>query len=136
MLLDFYRYEYPQKRLAAGLGLGTAANPKDLASGQEGKVVEVIESLSGNALNVTMHKDPTWADFHDEILANRPVISFVPGHARTIAGYTDTGPISANLGTTQCLLVYDPWPPPNGVVSVEIYPRDYTFAFTARLQLA
>ncbi len=138
MLLDFYRYEYSQDRLAAALGLGTYAKPKDLPVGKEGMVVNVIQTLTRNALGVTMTNDPTWEDFRDEIVANRPVISFVLGHARTIAGYTDTGPVSANLGPFRGLLVYDPWPPNVGVVTrwENVDVQIYTVAFIARLQLA
>jgi hypothetical protein len=137
MLLDFYRYEYDQDRLAAALGLGTHAKPSDLPVGQEGRIVTAIQALTTNALDVTMKTDPTWEDFRDEIVANRPVISLVPGHARTIAGYTDTGPVSAQLGPFRGLLVYDPWPPNQGVVTrwenVEV--QIYTFAFLARIHL-
>jgi hypothetical protein len=138
MLLDFYRYEYTQDRVAKALGLGTRGKPKELASGNEGKVVKVLRDLTANALDATMVKDPTWDDFRDEIVANRPLISFVPSHARTVAGYLDTGPVTAQLGPFQGLLVYDPWPPDMGVVTrwenfdVQIY----EFAFLARLHLA
>jgi hypothetical protein len=37
MLLDFYRYEYTQVRLAQEMGLGTLANPSPLPFGQEHK---------------------------------------------------------------------------------------------------
>lgn len=137
MLLAFYRFEYAQDRLATALGLGTQAQPKDLAVGQEGKVVNAIRTLTSNGFDVTMKKDPDWTDFRDEIIANRPVISFVPGHARTIAGYTDTGPVTASLGPFLGLLVYDPWPPNAGVVTrwENSAVRIYKFAFMARPRL-
>jgi len=137
MLLAFYRYEYDQDRLANELGLGTEANPNVLPVGQEGTVVTAIEALTSNALTVTMKPDPQWADFRDEIVANRPVISFVPGHARTIAGYTDTGPVTSTLGAFLGLLVYDPWPPNVGVVThwENATKRMYKYAFMAQLQL-
>ncbi len=137
MLLDFYRYQYSQDRVAAELGLGTRANPDDLAPGQEGIVVSVIEALTSNALDVTRLDNPAWEDFRDEIVANRPVISFVPGHARTVAGYTDTGPVTGALGPFRGLLVYDPWPPIQGVVTrwENVGVQIYTIAFTARLDL-
>lgn len=138
MLLDFYRYQYTQQRLAKALGLGTTANPTDLPAGQEGTVVTVIEAMTSNALKVKIKADPTWADFRDEIVANRPVISFVPGHARTVAGYIDTGPVTSALGPFRGLLVYDPWPPKKGVVSrwENVDVQIYTFAFMARLKVA
>lgn len=137
MLLDFYRYQYSQDRVAAELGLGTRANPDDLAPGQEGIVVSVIEALTSNALDVTRLDNPAWEDFRDEIVANRPVISFVPGHARTVAGYTDTGPVTGALGPFRGLLVYDPWPPIQGVVTrwENVGVQIYTIAYTARLDL-
>lgn len=135
MLLDFYRYEYTQKRLASALGLGTRANPSGLPKGKEGKVVNVINAMTSKALNVTMVEDPTWADFRDEIVANRPAILFLPGHARTIVGYDDPGPEASPLSTARMLLVYDPamggghfWENPDS--------QTYTFAFMAQLQLA
>lgn len=138
MLLDFYRYEYTQKRLAAALGLGTPSNPTDLPVGMEGKVVNVIAAMTSKALDVTMHNDPTWADFRDEIVANRPVISFVPGHARTIAGYSDTGPVGSALSPSRLLLVYDPSPPAmgGGTYLEDENVQTYTFALMARLDLA
>ena len=138
MLLDFYRYEYTQTRVAAALGLGTQSSPKDLPTGQEGIVVTAIEALTSNALDVTRLDNPTWERFRDEIVANRPVISFVPGHARTVAGYTDTGPVTSALSAFRGLLVYDPWPPAQGVVTrwENVDVQIYTIAFTARLSLA
>jgi hypothetical protein len=136
MLLDFYRYGYSQTRVASALGLGTPSSPKDLASGQENIVVTAIQALTSNALDVTRLDNPTWEDFRDEIAANRPVISFVPGHARTIAGYTDSGPV-ATLGAFRGLLVYDPWPPIQGVVTrwENVDVQIYTIAFLAQLSL-
>lgn len=135
MLLDFYRYEYTQKRLAAALGLGTPANPSGLPKGKEGKVVSIIGTMTSKALDVRKLEGPTWADFRDEIAANRPAILFLPGHARTIAGYDDPGPVASPLSTPRRLLVYDPamggghfWEDPDAQV--------YTFAFMARLHLA
>lgn len=138
MLLDFYRYQYTQQRLAKALGLGTTSNPNELPTGQESKVKTVIEAMTSNALKVRIKTDPTWDDFRDEIIANRPVISFVPGHARTVAGYIDTGAVTSELGPFRGLLVYDPWPPKKGVVSrwENIDVQIYTFAFMARLKVA
>ncbi len=137
MLLDFYRYEYTQTRVAAALGLGTQSNPQDLPTGQEGIVINAIEALTSKALDVTRLDDPTWENFRDEIVANRPVISIVPGHARTVAGYTDTGPVTPALSAFRGLLVYDPWPPVQGVVTrwENVDVQIYTIAFTARLSL-
>lgn len=138
MLLDFYRYEYTQDRLAAKLGLGTNRKPRELADFHAAKIVPIVESLSGNALEVTMKRSPTWTDFRREIGANRPVLSFVPGHARTIAGYMENRPLPHHLSTFRGLLVYDPWPPNEGVVTrwENIDVQTYTVAFMARLRHA
>lgn len=111
MLLDFYRYTYDQLRIASELGLGTCANPHGLPYSQVSKVVAVIEKLSSNALDATMHPNPGWTVFRDQIRANRPLISFIPGHSRTVAGYTNTMIHLPGQLPYRGLLVYDPWPP-------------------------
>ncbi len=110
MLLNYYRYQYDQPRLALELGLGTCAAPNGLPYSQVGKVVTVIENLSSNNLDATMITNPDWLAFHDEILANRPMISFIPGHSRTVAGYTHTLITLPGQVQFRGLLVYDPWP--------------------------
>jgi hypothetical protein len=117
MVLDFYRYTYDQIRLAQELGLGTLANPNGLPYARVGDVVTVLEDLTSNALDVTMHVNPTWNIFRDEIRANRPLISFVPGHSRTVAGYTRSLIWFLGAIPYRGLLVYDPWPPNAGVVT-------------------
>ena len=111
MLLDFYRYNYTQDRIATQLGLGTKASPNGLPYARVGDVVTAIEAFSSNALDATMITNPAFTDFTGEIDANRPMISFIPGHSRTVAGYIQY--ILAPLGQTpfRGLLVYDPWPP-------------------------
>jgi hypothetical protein len=115
MLLDFYRYEYTQVRLAQELGLGTLTNPNGLSYSAIGQVVTAIEHLTSNALDATMNTAPTWNEFRSELRANRPMISFIPGHSRAVAGYMVSSPFvfSAFRG----LLVYDPWPPNVGVIT-------------------
>lgn len=109
MLLDFYRYNYIQTRIATDLGLGTLDLPNGLPYIRDGDVVTVLESLTGNALDATMNTNPSWTEFKNEINANRPLISFIPGHSRTVAGfYTGLGVFG---GYFRGLLVYDPWPP-------------------------
>ncbi len=111
MLLNFYRYGYAQPRLAEELDLGDCDDPNGLPYGQEYKVVNTIERLTSNALNAAMDPTPDWPLFMNEIRANRPLISFVPGHSRTVAGYTRS--LLHLLGELpyRGLLVYDPWPP-------------------------
>lgn len=115
MLLDFYRYEYSQVRLAQELGLGTLANPNGMLYANDSVVVTVIEKLTARALDATMYTSNPFSRFRSEINANRPLISFIPGHSRAVAGYTDTSWIFG-VGF-QGLLVFDPWPPNSGVIT-------------------
>lgn len=139
MLLDFYRYGYDQDRLATDLGLGTKAAPVALPNGQEDRVVQAIDAISSKALGAakvaldwTMPL-ATWQVFRNEILCNRPAISFVWGHSRTVAGFTDQA--AANLGF-KGLVVYDPLGPTGAGFSLEdVAYQLYTFAFTAKLRL-
>lgn len=135
MLLDFYRYEYTQDRLAQELGLGTKANPNGLPYSQVGHVVTALETLTGNGLDVTMITNPTFATFRDEVRANRPLISFIPGHSRTVAGFTQTIIPVLFSGPSQGLLVYDPWPPNAGVITKweNFATQTYQYAYTARV---
>ena len=88
MLLLFYRYRYTQTRLATELGLGTPSNPNGLPYGQEQKVVDTIEKMTSNALDASMIANPTWTVYRNDLKANRPMISFIPGHSRAVAGFT------------------------------------------------
>lgn len=134
MLLNFYRYTYDQVRLARELGLGTLANPNGLPYARVGDVVTVIENLSSNALDATMHTNPAFNVFRDEIRANRPLISFVPGHSRTVAGYTRT--LWSIAFGFRGLLVYDPWPPNAGVITrwENFATQTYQYAYSAVLR--
>ena len=135
MLLDFYRYEYAQTRLATELHLGTLANPNGLYYGDEQDVVTTIEQLTSNALDATLNFSPTWAEFRNEIRVNRPLISFTPTHSRMVAGYTRSGIFS--LSPFRGLLVYDPWPPTTGVITKweNFDVQQYRCTFTARVTL-
>lgn len=135
MVLDFYRYNYAQTRLAAELGLGTLSNPGGLPYGNEQLVVDVLENLTSNALGAGMNWTPSWTEFRDEIRANRPLISFIPGHSRTVAGFTRSG--VSLLSPFRGLLVYDPWPPNAGVITrwENFDSQTYRVTFNARLTL-
>jgi hypothetical protein len=137
MVLDFYRYEYTQVRLAQELGLGTLTNPNGLPYARVNDVVTVIEKLTSNALDATINTSPNWTQFRNEIRANRPMISFIPGHSRTVAGYTRTNIVLLNLTPFRGLLVYDPWPPNAGVITrwENFDTQTYTHAYTARVTL-
>jgi len=136
MLLNFYRYSYDQVRLARELGLGTLTHPNGLPYSRDGDVVTVMENLTSNALDVTMHNNPGWNVFYDEIRANRPLISFIPGHSRTVAGYTRSLIHLINQVPFRGLLVYDPWPPNVGVITrwENFATQTYRVAFTAVLR--
>ena len=135
MLLDFYRYEYGQVRLAQELGLGTLSNPNGLPYSRDGDVVTVIERLTCNGLNAAMTTSPFWSEFEAEIDANRPLISFIPGHSRTVAGYTRSFISIAGQTPFRGLLVYDPWPPNAGVITrwENFNVTTYRRTFTARV---
>ena len=47
-------------RLAQELGLGTLTNPNGLPYARVGDVVTVLENLTSNALDVTMHTNPAF----------------------------------------------------------------------------
>lgn len=136
MLLDFYRYDYTQVRLAQELGLGTLAAPSGLPYSRVGDVVTVIEKMTSNALDATMIVSPGFGAFQSEIKANRPTISFIPGHSRTVAGYTRSvlNPFPMIL---RGLLVYDPWPPNAGVVTrwENFDTQVYQYAYSAVVKL-
>jgi hypothetical protein len=136
MLLNFYRYQYDQIRLAQELGLGTLNNPNGLPYSRVGDVVTVLENLTSNALDVTMHVNPSFDIFRNEILANRPLISFVPGHSRTVAGYTRNLLTIINQLGFRGLLVYDPWPPNAGVITrwENVATQTYQYAYSAVLR--
>jgi hypothetical protein len=138
MILDFYRYQYTQTRLAVDLGLGTPSNPNGLPYTRDGDVVVVLENLSSKALSSVMNASPSFGEFRTEIRANRPLVSFVPGHSRTVAGYTRTTSVLLPALGYRGLLVYDPWPPNAGVITrwENFDTTTYRRTFTARVTLA
>jgi hypothetical protein len=115
MVLDFYRYEYAQTRVASELGLGTVSAPSGLPYSHDSWVVDALNKLSNKSLTANMNTSPTWAEFRSEIRANRPLVSFIPGHSRTVAGYFRSQVFSWH--SFRGLLVYDPWPPTTGVIT-------------------
>ena len=136
MLLDFYRYNYVQTRIADELGLGTITNPNGLPYSRDGDVVTVLENLTNNALDANMDSNPQWTEFTNEIEHDRPLISFIPGHSRTVAGYTYSRFTSFGF-IFRGLLVYDPWPPTTGVITrwENFDAQTYRVMFTAHLTL-
>jgi hypothetical protein len=138
MLLDFYRYCYTQDRLATELGLGTRRHPNGLPYARVGDVVTVVEAMSSNALDCEMIVGPTWTNFRSELRQNRPMISFVPGHSRTVAGYTKSMLYLPGTLGFRGLLVYDPWPVDEGVITrwENFDTQTYQYAYTAQVELA
>ena len=145
MVLNFYRWRYDQPRIATELDIGTCAAPSPigLPYGQEIKVVHTIEGLSSHTLDATMVANPGWAVYRDEIDAHRPVISFIPGHSRTVAGYTEARIALSGELPYRGLLVYDPGPAtdcdhPEVGGSITRWENfrttTYRYAFTAELQ--
>jgi len=137
MFLEFWRYEYSQTRIANELGLGTKANPNGLPYNRVGDVPIALEALSSKAMDVVMHTNPSWSLFRGEIRANRPLISFVPGHSRAVAGYYSGLLSMAGMPPFRGLLVYDPWPPNSGAITQweNFDLQTYQYAYTAKLPL-
>jgi len=140
MMLDFYRYEYTQTRLATELGLGTAANPNGLPYARVGDIATTLETMTNNALSAALVTSPTFNLFKNEILANRPINSIVPGHSRTVAGYRQSALVffPSGIPTYQGILVYDPWPPNAGVIRrwENFANKNHLWATTAELNKA
>ncbi|MBV8529427.1 MAG: hypothetical protein JOZ75_14045 [Candidatus Dormibacteraeota bacterium] len=136
MMFDFYRYGFSQDDIAAGLGLGTRTAPQGLPYGDEYKVVDQLQVCTGNALTAAQNSSPTFAQFETEIDANRPCISFIPGHSRSVAGYYWTI-LPFGTGPHRGLLVYDPWPPNAGVITryENFDAQTYRDTFTAHVTL-
>lgn len=111
MVLNFYRWTYDQPRIASELDLGTCTTPHGLPYGDEIKVVNTLEKLSANSLDADMTASPDWALHRDEIRQHRPLISFIPGHSRSVAGYTESLISLRTELPYRGLLIYDPWPP-------------------------
>jgi hypothetical protein len=139
MLLGFYRFGYLQERIATDLGLGTKAAPVALPNTQWGFVVNELSVLTAAILQATQvdldFTDPqaAWQLYRTEVQANRPAISFVWGHSRTVAGYFDQN--VTGLGY-KGLVVYDPYPATgSGPTYEDIMYASYICAFTATLQL-
>jgi hypothetical protein len=135
MVLDFYRYNYPQTKIAQQLDLGTLSNPSGLPYGDENKVVTQLEVMSSNALSASMTATPTFAHYTSELQQNRPMISFIPGHSRAVAGYTSSLIALVGYAPFHGLLVYDPWPPNAGVITRwENYDtQTYRYSFSAHV---
>jgi hypothetical protein len=135
MVLDFYRYEYTQSRIAQALNLGTLQNPNGLPYANDNDVAVQLNALSSGALSAQMLTTPAFSSYVTEIRANRPLVSFIPGHSRTVAGYTQSIFVIFGGSGFRGLLVYDPWPPNVGVITrwENFDTQTYRRAFTAQV---
>ncbi|HWC99920.1 MAG TPA: C39 family peptidase [Candidatus Sulfopaludibacter sp.] len=135
MVLDFYRYNYTQSRIAQQLGLGTLSNPSGLPYARDNDVAVALNAMSSGALTANMLTTPAFSAYTAEIRANRPLISFIPGHSRSVAGYTQSIFYAIAGHGYQGLLVYDPWPPNSGVITrwENFNTQTYRRAFTAHV---
>lgn len=103
MILDFYRYYFDQDDIATAMGTGATG------TGNTGQVAG-YESLSNNCLVATYDTTATWTEAKNEIDANRPVKSGVPGHARACAGWKRQNIFLIGQPPRRWLKIYDPWP--------------------------
>ena len=100
-------------------------------------MVTVIEAMTSNALDANINTSPNFNEFRTEIRANRPLISFIWGHSRTVAGYTRQNFVFWGMTPFRGLLVYDPWPPNVGVITrwENFDTQSYFATYTARVTL-
>lgn len=103
MILDFYKYHYTQNQIATAMGTGSGGTSN---SGQ----VNGYESLSKNCLNATYDNTANWYEARNEINANRPLKSGVPGHARACAGWRQQRIWIIGQQPKRWLKIYDPSP--------------------------
>ena len=94
-----------------------------------------LQVMSSGALTAAMITNPGFGDFTSELNSNRPMISFIPGHSRTVAGYTSSSIYLFGIQGFRGLLVYDPWPPNAGIITrwENFDAQIYQYAFSARV---
>ncbi len=102
MILDFYRYHYTQNQIATAMGTGHGTSNTGQVNG--------YESLSKNCLNATYDSTANWHEARNEINANRPLKSGIPGHARACAGWKKQNIHIIGQQPKKWLKIYDPWP--------------------------
>jgi hypothetical protein len=114
MILDFWRYYYPQSDIATAMGTGAGG------TGWTGEV-NGLESLTCSHFDAQSDFSPTFAKVETEIDANRPFDYSYSYHAMACAGYRRQN-ISI-LGTTpeHSVYLYDPWPPNVGTIRWETW---------------
>jgi len=103
MILDFYRYYYPQKDIAASMGTGAGGTSN---AGQ----AEGYKKLSNYCLDAIIDESANWAEAKAEIDANRPLKSGIPGHARACWGWKRQNIYLLGTQPKKWLYILDPWP--------------------------
>ncbi len=103
MLLDFYRYYYTQDEIGTSMKIGPGGCTIP-------NIVDGLKQRSMNCLNVTLDTNPQWSSAKGEIDQNRPLMSLIPGHARTCWGWKQANLWVANTPQPLWLFILDPWP--------------------------
>ena len=110
MLLDYFKiFSYKQEDIATFLGLGRLGAATRLEVGGEPQVESGLKQIAGG-LDLDLKTDPVWEDFARDLDNDRPIISFISGHARAVVGYVM---INVGFGSgleLRGLKVLDPWP--------------------------
>jgi hypothetical protein len=136
MVLGFFRYEYSQSEIAKVAGLGTLKRPRALEVRRVNDIIKFIKTLSCGHLEAGRIDEPEHREFRREIDANLPLISIIPGHARTVAGYYHGKVEAGGKIPFDGLLVYDPSPPSAGAIHryENFNVHTHRYAFTVRLK--
>jgi Peptidase_C39 like family len=105
MILDHYGWNYSQDEIAQAMGTSAANNGTLYNPG----VVQGIATLTKNTMtpaetDVGQPRPVQWDLMVNEIDANRPVFTQMPGHYRVCVGYHQ-------VFLMQFLHIHDPWPP-------------------------
>ena len=105
MVLDHYGWNYSQDEIAQAMGTSPANNGTLYNPG----VVQGIATLTKNTMtpaetDAGQSRQVQWDLMVNEIGANRPLFTQMPGHYRVCVGYHQTLFI-------QLLHIHDPWPP-------------------------
>ncbi len=103
MLLDFYRYYYTQDQIATEMGYIPGAGC--YIDG----IVDGLENLTHNCMNIVLDSSPTWSSAAAEINQNRPLMTTIPGHARTCFGWKRANIWAVSTPRPLWLYILDPW---------------------------
>jgi len=112
MILNHYGKDKPETVLASLM------NTRDGGATPEAQV-NAINSLFPGVLTATPDTSPDFDEARDEILANHPLRTASPGHARAVGGFR------SELGEVDWLLIYDPEPAHKGRICMEIWDREF-----------